>query len=395
MRNFYFYKQQSVLLAIILSSMMMLQLFTEGSYQYIQMSSAIAIGSALFLLISKRSTKKINSLVLALYFVLISIILINSYRSIDTIGMSALLRGSAVIVALVCGIFIAAVQNSNLLKDTLTHMSQIFLIVLFFVLFDNDRLWTRLAGHLHPNLWGFLAASFVPGVMFLKTGIIRKIIIIFAYFYFILFEFQTRGSFIWSALVILLFTSAYLLSPRYSYSSALIRLAIIWLIVFAAFFVLSFFGYYLLFEVLDMNSSSRGIGSGLSGRTEIWASVLDKFLESPLIGHGLDSSRLFVSQYFSEDLVSTHNTFVTVLFEFGVSGLTVYVLAIILSLWGVYKHKNFELLAFLLVYNLSGLTESRPLNVGNPSSLFFLFTLPYCTSLAFKKTDDSKSTLKV
>lgn len=377
-------KQRSFLIAVILSSMMLVQLLSQGSFQFIQISAGYTIVLISIISIFNGHQKKTNLPVLFFYIIFASMIIFSAYRSAEDVGASSLIRGGAIVACLFCGLFFAAIKDSNLLEDTVVKMSAIFLIILIVVLIDNDRHWTRLAGHLYPNLWSFLAATFAPGALFLKTRPIWKSIIILAYFYLILFEFQTRGSFVWSAFVILLFMCAYFTSRRHFNASAIKRFSILLAIGVTAVAMMMFFGQHFLLVVLDIDSTTRGLNSGLSGRTVLWANLFNEYLESPLIGHGLDSSRIFVYQKISEDLGSAHNTYLTVLFEFGFLGFTLYFLAVILSLWGAYKHKKFALLAFLLVYTLSGLTESRPLNVGNPSSLLFLFLLPYCTNLAIK-----------
>ena len=100
----------------------------------------------------------------------------------------------------------------------------------------------------------------------------------------------------------------------------------------------------------------------LNARTPIWATTIDSYASSSvpqmLLGHGFDSSRVLVRQA-TADLSSTHEAFLEMLFEFGLFGLTAFVLMHLLLLWQALRIRGPDgyvmqaLIVFLLVSDLS------------------------------------------
>jgi O-antigen ligase len=150
---------------------------------------------------------------------------------------------------------------------------------------------------------------------------------------------------------------------------------------------------FLLNEVLQINSATRGIDSGLTGRIDIWYLFLNLIAERPLFGYALDMSRFYAENYFRTELggeiSSAHNSYITILFDLGLVGAIVYLTLLAMMLLGALKEKNMMFFSFILIVALAGLTESRPLNVGNSAGLLFVILIPYFAASAVFSTTRS------
>ncbi len=359
---------------------MLIQLYGRGETSALSVSVASAfvliLGSALTL----PGRVAIHSFVIAItgtFSLIVVVGLINP-------GTPAI-RVLGILAFLALGLILARSRNYHVVERVITLFSILFVFVLVAVLIDDNRVWDRLAGWLHPNLWGFIAGCTIVGIYFSRIHVIVRTVGIAFVLYLLGVEFQTRGAFLFATAVIALFGGVYSLRWALSGRRPYLKLVILGLSALPIIAGATLFLPWIQNDILQINSATRGLSSGLTGRTDLWAHVLSVAIEKPFFGHGLDSSRQFIMNYTNEELVSTHNTYLTILFEFGVIGLGLYLTLIILAIKGAARSENKVLLAYLLVYLLMGLTESRPLNFGNPASILFLLALPYCASLAFEK----------
>ena len=105
----------------------------------------------------------------------------------------------------------------------------------------------------------------------------------------------------------------------------------------------------------------RGAESG-NERLPIWEATLDAFTDGNVreivLGHGLDSSRAVVQQRFGT-LTSTHNTYLQILYEFGIIGLALFTFLhayLLVQAWlirGIYGLVMLGIMAFLVTTNLA------------------------------------------
>ena len=104
----------------------------------------------------------------------------------------------------------------------------------------------------------------------------------------------------------------------------------------------------------------------LNERTEVWTTVLNAIRDSSLsrvaFGYGFDSSAALVGAH-SASLVSTHNTYLQVLYEFGVLGLLAFLSCHLYVFLCLAPRRDFgavasaSMLVFIMVCGVSG-TES-------------------------------------
>jgi O-antigen ligase len=380
--------RRPAILGILLAAMMLFQVLGRGESWIIQGSSLLTLIAFFAITFSYRITNTFPAGLFVLFGVFAFTLLFSGINAAQTLGADVMIRVIAVLAFLCVGILLAQRREHQLLEQAFPVFSLAIVAVIVFVLYDNDRIFARLSGHLHPNLWGFIAATSIVGLVYLRAPLMIKIALVGFILYMLAFEFQTRAALIWATFGALVFgayefflkvrTSRWIL-PGYTF---IITLGAIFLIVSI------YLSDWVFYDVLDGGSATRGVGSGLTGRTEIWPLFLSTYAEKPIFGHGFDMSRYFAENYFGAyvagEISSTHNSYLTILFDMGIFGFSLYFCILTIALFGALSSKRKSLFAFFVVYSLMGITESRPLNVGNPSAIFFVLLLPYCASRAFK-----------
>jgi O-antigen ligase len=79
-----------------------------------------------------------------------------------------------------------------------------------------------------------------------------------------------------------------------------------------------------------------GVTLGSSGRSNLWAAVFAHWQQSPWFGFGAGSSETYVLQRFVT-IAHPHNDYLRLLHDFGIIGLTLWVLAIVGLLTGAHQ----------------------------------------------------------
>lgn len=379
---------------VMMAFMMLLQLLGEGAGVFIEASSAMALIVLGLVTLSYPRTNSLPVLFLILMGAFFLLLIWSAVLASGSLGTGVFQRVIAVIMFLSLGIIFAMRSDQEILEKALPIYSFSLVFVLIWVLIDNDRLFARLSGHLHPNLWGFVVSASAVGLLFVPIHWAFRAFAIAFVLYLLAFEFQTRGALIWSTFGIVSFGSLLVYKKMTSGRQNWLGFAVFFNLV-AAVLILFFFSFeWIFFDVLQANSATRGIDSGLTGRTEMWAFFLSLFAERPLLGYGFDMSRFYAANYVSDGLGSAHNSYITLLFDFGIVGFSIYFMLVVLALIGALRSRTLLPLAFISIYLLIGLTESRPLNVGNPSGIFFAIFIPYLAGQAFRQPFQTRVTRK-
>lgn len=103
----------------------------------------------------------------------------------------------------------------------------------------------------------------------------------------------------------------------------------------------------------------------LSGRTYIWEVALIKILQRPFLGYGENNSGLIDSegyqQYFGGAYMQGHNLMVQLLYNIGFIGTAVFILAIVLIIYKIFKYQKSKYAivsaAVLLAFQIMSITE--------------------------------------
>ncbi|SDX55787.1 hypothetical protein SAMN04488238_1103 [Roseicitreum antarcticum] len=384
-----------MVLGISLASMMLLQVFGQGNLIFIQMSSMLILVVALLIAVSYKPTHSVASIVTILIVSFSFVLILSSFRSYEVLGSGPLVRAVAIVVFMGIGFLFAQRRGHNILERSFPVCAVALIFVLIFVLVDGDRHFARLTGHLHSNLWGFVASTLLVGVIYANIRLVSKILLIATSLYLLAFEFQTRGAFLFGLVFVSIFSGIEIISAIKKSPNSIFGYSVLSIILSVVIIALFLVTEYILVEILQTQSATRGLDSGLSGRTEIWRHYLNIYTERPIFGFGFDMSRFYAETYFRSEvggeISSAHNSYITILFDFGLVGASLYFVLLFLVLIGSLRMKSLMFFAFVLIVLISGLTESRPLNVGNSAGIIFVFLIPYCAASAFSSQNRAVS----
>ena len=146
------------------------------------------------------------------------------------------------------------------------------------------------------------------------------------------------------------------------------RRAKLWLSVGAIGLVLLFWG---LFEAYyDLYITTGNQSETLTGRTAIWAYVLDAAAEHPWLGHGFDSMWKVVPVFGTFEARHAENEWMQQLYAYGLAGV-VLLAAVYGSLWRSIRRRvqtpeRIVLLCLLLFVLVRGLAEAEPFDLLLP-----------------------------
>lgn len=317
-----------------------------------------------------------------LFFVTIFISLLANTHRINGEAMAQMLGFASIILI---GYLIAQQRDRELLERILKLYAVLISALLIVVILDGDRLWGRLMGRLHSNLWGSVALAAVPGALIMRNPLLRVALIAFL-LYTIGWELNSRGPFLFATATVVAFTLFWAFhNPQKAVSSRTLIIASLGMIVAGIGLMMSW--EVISNQLLLINSATRGLGSGFSGRFELWSFLLGVAAEHPFTGVGFRMHGEFV---FARDLFSAHNAYLAILVDLGVPGLAIYLLILGTSVYKSIIVSRMTLVGtYLISYMLVGLTTGLALNVGNPASILFIFSLMYALSVQGRKANRS------
>jgi O-antigen ligase len=87
----------------------------------------------------------------------------------------------------------------------------------------------------------------------------------------------------------------------------------------------------------DIGFTVGGTGVNVSGRDELWRTVLASWSESPWIGKGAGSSSEALESALGPEEGQVHNDYLRILHDYGVFGLVLWLLAIVKLVWAMWK----------------------------------------------------------
>jgi O-antigen ligase len=248
---------------------------------------------------------------------------------------------------------------------------------LVYVDLTGTMLWGRLvANDLQPNVWGLMSLNVCIAAFARKPGPIAAAA--FAAGAVTMLQASSREHML--ALVIALLVAAVLYLRTINPPRLIMTLAGAAIALVATAFVLDPYlldaVHYVGSDVLLVNSTSRGVNSGFSGRADIWAATVNLWLKHPLFGVGFRQHEQFL-----EGGMPAHNAFLAMLADTGIFGLIVYVTLLARSLaasWNIADVTTRRFVVLVLVsYVVIGFFDRRAINGGNPYSLFFLMCCSY------------------
>ncbi len=126
-------------------------------------------------------------------------------------------------------------------------------------------------------------------------------------------------------------------------------------------------------KVLLLDDDQRGMGTGGSGRSDLWAAAYNLWAAHPLFGVGFKGHPNFMP-----DHMVAHNAFLGLLADNGLVGLFGYLLIIAVAGFYIIKRGGKgqtmfgQRAAIIFPYFLYGMVESRAFSFGNTYSVLFL-----------------------
>jgi O-antigen ligase len=123
-------------------------------------------------------------------------------------------------------------------------------------------------------------------------------------------------------------------------------------------------------DTMRIDDPGRGLGSGFTGRTNIWAEAFQIWLKSPLLGVGFHQHQMFTT-----DNLETHQVYLAMLVDTGIFGLIWYICFVGASLHaslriGEPRTRN-AVVGTIVAYAAIGFFDARGFSSGNPTSLYF------------------------
>lgn len=131
---------------------------------------------------------------------------------------------------------------------------------------------------------------------------------------------------------------------------------------------------------LSRSGSADEITSG-TGRTRIWAVVIDLWLEQPLFGYGAGSVKFILPFHplLFKAAAHAHNMYLSILFSGGIVGLSIFLTSLVLTLRRAWRNRAHGTIGLVIFYLLYGITEPAIGGVISFLSLSF-YALP-CLAL--------------
>jgi O-antigen ligase len=140
-------------------------------------------------------------------------------------------------------------------------------------------------------------------------------------------------------------------------------------------------------DVLLVDSSARGIGSGFTGRVGLWKAAVDIWLQHPILGVGFRQNEQFLGGY------SAHNAYLAMLVDMGLVGFVWFLIllgASFIAALGIRDQRTRLFVITLIVANvIIGFFDRRIINGGTPYGLFFIM----CCSAALADRSLRRTTL--
>jgi hypothetical protein len=296
-----------------------------------------------------------------------------------SIGWSINPISSATYSLLLVSVFAAAAPFSVLperIARSICLLASISIALSLVYLFTQLPIGVRGIGGITPNLLAHCSFSFVA--LYFCSGA-RFRLVASALAFLICYYAQARTV---TICILIFFVAYYVLLPRIrgpkstQYFALFLVAIVTTLILFSAWIVPLVTS--LSTEALGVNSTSRGSGSGFSGRADLWSAGFELLRGHELIGYGFRTRR---SLNFSEgDAQNVHSGILNAALDVGYIGCLLLSIAYVTSMFAAARNlssksdgRDAVKLSFLLAMVPALVVEPNYLNFSNPSSFLMIF----------------------
>jgi len=261
-------------------------------------------------------------------------------------------------IMLVC-IIIASHKSDLFLISIISLIGYILSFFLLYAIIAEGLIGVDLRisiGGLQPNWWGLLSFGVIACSLFNKSTLIRSFSITLSFY--VMLVVSSRGAILASVVMILCYYRRDIINHiRISLASTILILGGIYFL--ASNYMYSLYDY-IVFRVFLIDNEYRGVGTGLTGRSEGLIEAWKIFTENPIIGSGYGTN------------LHVHNGFLILLSETGLLMLAFILALIIKSLILSYKYKQDAYMAIIIGYIVIMMTYPRSLNLHVSSVIFLL-----------------------
>lgn len=225
---------------------------------------------------------------------------------------------------------------------------------------DDYSLDGRFLGGLHPNWWGNVAVGIGITGLAHQNRLIKYPVVSIAFY--MAFVCQSRGSLLALSAGVGVYFLVWLHQRKLlskAFAGALIFIPIVLILLTFNDAFVDFFNT----SVLLTDDPNRGLGSGFSGRADIWQNGIEMWESAPVFGIGYKTFSF------------GHNTMLMMLVETGLFGFCTWIAffmkSALTSLRALPSLPALVSLAYIMAYTASGLTHPTSINI-NPTSLLYL-----------------------
>jgi O-antigen ligase len=284
-----------------------------------------------------------------------------------------------VIFLLSLGILVAGSPDPRLMASIAAIYAVITSVFLVYINLKGAYLWGRLIAGLQPNFWGLIGLSVaVSALGFRRLAFAAPPILVGCW---TIYNASSRSAIVGLAAAILAIairaarelrgTRLYLALGGIAAGAMLV--ALFWSSLDVA--AVNIVGN----DLLKLDDPYRGLGTGFSGREDLWTGTLDVWLRDPIFGVGFRESAQILDY-------PSHNGYLAMLADTGIFGLLVYCAllgAALRAAWRVTEPSTRNLaITTIVAYAVMSLFEARAINTGNPFG--FLIVMVCFIALVFE-----------
>lgn len=339
------------------------EIITDEIPREYAMASLLALSiSAVFIIfrVGPRSLRRVEySFVLVCVFSFMAAIFSIFHMNINSLVFSFILFSSIIsirIISFECSSYVVNVVS--------------FLVLMIFVILSLIMYYPpigRSMGGMHPNSYGACLIALSYFTLFVRSVYIKYSLFCLA----IICAYIVSSRYAMISIFIIILLNYIFHNKKGQFS---VRVLIFSIVAIFVTVLISFLNNNIISDALELNDARRGLGSGGSGRLDIYEYFWDQFFEGAFIGYGFRARDMYVG---------VHNGFMNTLLENGVIATAIIFTAIILRLFELFRYylhtSGEECTKFYFIGMIAclfaALFQPQLINFGDPLGVVFLLVL--------------------
>jgi O-antigen ligase len=338
-----------------------------GEVTALQVSIALGIipVAMQFLLLGVSPFGLVAPVRMALYFFLI---VLASYWG--NAHWTSVLWLSSLVVVVGVAILVAGSPDERLIRNIAVFFSIPAALFLLYCSATGEHVWGRLEAHgITPDWWGLMGAGLAMAGLAHRSRVLMVLCISIGIY--ITYDASARSNMLSILCGLLAVGSLELRALRGSRLVMTVAtcaaVVVVWM-VFSSTIDTALSK--LVDDVMQVNNPTRGLGTGLTGRTTIWNEAFRIWLKWPVFGVGFHQLGMLMPGN-----IEAHQVYLAILAETGIAGLIWYTCFLGASLYGALhiddpRTRNVAV-GTIVAYAAIGFFDARGFSSGNPTSLYF------------------------